>query len=174
MNRRLVSFTLAAVVVAGVAMAIVPQHAWSIARVLAVAVAVLAGAAVLAAVGAVTGRDPEITALDRTVGGTAPPLDPHGLRDARRALGRPARPGAVPPPVWDRLRTAALLALAERGLDIDNPRTRVHARRLLKPATWDLLTTPPAPGGTTDPAIVAAVTNRVLDELESLPTGART
>lgn len=173
MNRRVGSFTLAAVVVGAAAVAVVPQHAWSIARVVAVAVAVLAGAAVLAAVGAVTGRDPEVTALDRTPGGTVSPLDPHGLRDARRDMDRPRHDHTVPRPVWERLRVAATLSLTERGLDLDNPRTRLRARRLLSTTTWDLITTPPPAGGTTAPEAVASIVNRTLDELDALPSGAR-
>lgn len=173
MNRRIASFAIAAVAIAAAATAVFPQHAWSVVRVAAVAVAALAGAAVLAAVGAVTGRDPEVGALDRTPGRAAAPLDPHGLRDARRDLDRPRASGGIPRPVWERLRVAAVQALTERGLDLDNPRTRLHAPRALTPATWDLLATPPSTGGTADRAAVAAIVNRTLDELDALSTGAR-
>lgn len=168
MTRRLVAFALAAVAVAGIGTAVVPQHAWSIARVAAVAVVVLAGALVLSAVAALGSDDPEPTALDGRPPGRVTPLDPHGLRDARRDLHRDRNDGSVPRPVWVRLRRAAVGTLRDNGFDLEHPRTRIHARRVLSEKTWTMLASEPASGGSPDPESVAAAVHAVLDELERL------
>lgn len=107
MNRRIGTVLVAAVVIGGVLVAGLPQHAASIARVLATAVAVLTGTMVLRAVAPVVAREPMWTALDRRPRLGAPALDPHGLRDARRDLDRPAPAGSVPAAVAARLHAMA-------------------------------------------------------------------
>lgn len=174
MTRRLGSFALAAVVVAGVVTAVFPQHAWSIARVAAVAVAALSGAVALAAVGALSADDPEPTALDRSSAGRPAALEPHGLRDARRDLDRVRHPGGLPRSVQQRLRVAAQTRLNDVGVDIENRSMRPAVRRMLSTDTWELLSTPPRPGGTADPDAVAVIVHRTLDELDDLRTGAGT
>ena len=99
MNRRIALVALAAAVVSGVLVAVLPQHAVSIVRIGAATLTAVTAALVLTAVAPVVAREPATSALDqlRTLG--APPLDPHGLRDARRDLDRPTAPGSVPPAV---------------------------------------------------------------------------
>lgn len=174
MNRRLLSIVIATALLAGLAIAIVPQHALTIVRVGAVTVVAVAGALVLIAIAALGDADAPSTALDRPRTDGAPPLDPHGLRDARRDLDRPRVDGSIPTAVWERLIVATALRMQSLGIDIDSPRTRVEAQRRLRATTWNLLITPPLPGTVRDPAAVAAVVHRTLDELESLdqPTGA--
>lgn len=174
MNRRILSFSLAAACVAGIAVAVVPQHAWSIARVAAATVTTLAGATVLVAVGTFTRHDPEHGALDRPSTGEVPPLDPHGLRDARRDLDHPTAPGSVPPVVRERLQAAAMLRLQAAGVDVGSGRSRDEARHLVSPGTWSLLSRPPTPGDRRDAGNVAAIVNHTLDDLDAIlqPSGA--
>ena len=169
MNRRIGTFVLAAGVVGGIACAVVPQHAWTIARVLAAAVVVLVGGAILVAAGSVTGVDPERGRLDRPAPSTVAPLEPHGLRDARRMLDRPHAPGAVPREVWERLRDAARARLQTVGLDLDTPTDRRAARGMMSAETWKLLASPPPTGSVQNPRRVAALVHRTLDDLESVP-----
>ena len=158
MNRRIGAAVLAAAIVGGLGCLLLPQHAASIVRLAAVTVAVHAGGLVLRAVAPVVGREPERTALDHTPVSGAKPLDPHGLRDARRDLDRPAPPGALPAPVRERL-----LAI---HADRDGGRSRLPASLRS-----------PAPGtvrAQRDASAVATLVHRILDDLESPParTGA--
>lgn len=167
MNRRITASLLAAVVVGGSVTAAVPQHAASIGRVLAVAVVVVTGGLLLGAVGPFVARDPARTALDAVPRTGAPPLDPHGLRDARRDLDRPSQAGSLPRPVWERLIAASRLQLHAAGLDHEDP----HAAAWLEglPArTRRLLATPPPAGFDRDPAAAAAIVHRTLDDLTTL------
>lgn len=133
---------------AAIVTVVLPQHAAAIARVFAATVVVLTGVLVLRAVAPVAAREPVISALDRVPGPRTPVLDPHGLRDARRDLDRPAAAGSVPPVVRDRL----LVAADRRGMPLN-----LHA----------------STGSVRDPAAVARIVHRTLDALESAdPTGA--
>ena len=174
MNRRIASTAVAAVALFGVTIVIVPQHGWSAARVLAVAVAVVTGALVLLAIGPFVRREAPSTALDQRAVAGAPPLDPHGLRDARRDLARPSAPGSVPPDVWDRLVVAATMRLHHVGIDVDTPRGLDQMAAVLDPDVVALLATEPRRGAGRDPDEVAAIVHRTLDELDGLvrPTGA--
>ncbi len=138
---------MAAVVVGGFAVVLVPQHATSIVRLLAVTVAVVAGALVLAAVGPVVAREPIASALDHLPAVGATPLDPHGLRDARRDLDRPAAPGTVPPAVRDRLVDAL----------------GAHSR---SDVVLPLASATSSPKAVRDRARVAAIVHRILDDVE--------
>lgn len=165
MNRRIYSVALAAVVVGGVAAMVVPQHTVSIARVLATAVAAVAGGCLLAAVGPLVSREAPRTALDSMPRAGAPPLDPHGLRDARRDLGRPCARGSVPRPVWDRLVVRARMQLEEIGHDLDDPRSQDAVADRVPDRTIRLLGAPPPHGDHRDPAGAAALVHRTLDDL---------
>lgn len=165
MNRRIAASLLAAVVVAGVLTAVVPQHAASISRTLAVAVAVVTGGLLLAAAGPFVAREAPRTELDALPAGGARPLDPHGLRDARRDLDRPAPPGSVPVPVWERLAVASRMRLEAAGIDPDDA---ASVEACLRSETIRLLATPPGAGFDRDAAAAAAVVHRVLDELAVL------
>ena len=173
MNRRIAAAAAAGTVIAGTTAAIAPQHAFSAARVLAAAVAVVTGTLVLLAVAPVVRREVRPTDLDRRAGTGAPALDPHGLRDARRDLGRPAAAGAVPPAVWDRLVVAAALRLQGIGVDVETERGRAAIGEILSPSTAALLGAAPGRGSERDPQRVSSVVHRTLDELEQLarPTG---
>lgn len=174
MNRRITASSVAAVVLLGAVLVAVPQHGWSAARVLAASVVVVTGALVLLAIGPAVQREPPTGALDQVPTPGVPPLDPHGLRDARRDLGRPTSPASVPSDVWDRLVVAATLRLHEIGVDVTTQRGLDQLGRLLRPATAELLASVPPAGTGRDPARVAAVVHRTLDELDSLarPIGA--
>lgn len=156
MNRRIATVLAAAVVLAGAVMIVLPQHAATAARVSAATVAVLTGTLVLGAVAAIAGRAPVESALDHPPTTGVAPLDPHGLRDARRDLGRPGATGQLPPVVWDRL-------------------TRARPVGRLPDDVERLLAAPPGHGQHRDPAAVAAVVHRVLDSYErpAAPTGVR-
>lgn len=173
MNRRIAAAAAAGATIAGAAAALAPQHAFSAARVLAVAVAVVTGALVLLAVAPVVRREAHLTDLDRRTGSGAPALDPHGLRDARRDLGRPAASGAVPPEVWDRLVVAATLRLQGIGVDVETDRGRAAIGEVLSAPALTLLGAAPVRGSDRDPQRVSAVVHRTLDELDQLarPTG---
>lgn len=162
MNRRIHASLLAATVIGGALTSAVPQHAASIMRTLAVAVVVVTGALLLGAVGPFVARERPRTAVDALPTSGAPPLDPHGLRDARRDLDRPSRPGSLPAPVWDRLVVASRMRFHALGIDAGSVESG------LRPETWRLLSTPPAAGFDRDPATTAAVVHRTLDELAAL------
>lgn len=179
MNRRPLALTVAAAAVGGPAVALVPQHAASVASVGAATVVVVLAVSALVLVGPVVQREVPVTALDRADARGAALLDPGGLRDARRDLAQPAR-GPVPAAVWERLVVAAVLRLQRHGVDVDSAHSRPQGRALLSETTWTLLTTPPAstPGsGRARPDDVARVVHRTLDELDHLavaphgPTG---
>lgn len=157
MNRRIAAAALAAAIVGGLACLALPQHAASIIRLAAATVAVHTGGLVLVAVAPVVSREPERTALDHTPATGAPPLDPHGLRDARRDLDRPAAAGVLPAAVRDRL------------LEVYGTRTNDD-----RPVP-DVLRPAPTTGTVRrDPAAVARLVHRFLDDLDSTPvrTGA--
>ena len=168
MNRRIAASAAAATVLVGIALVVVPQHGWSAARVAAVAVAAVTGALVLLAVAPAVHRELPTSALDRRPTSGAPPLDPHGLRDARRDLGRAAAADAVPRPVWDRLVVAATMRLQQLGIDLETDRGRDDVTALLPPATTRLLHTVPRPGSEPAPRRVATLVHRTLDELDAL------
>ena len=110
---RIAPLVLAAVALAGVGVAVVPQHAGSILRLLA-ATAVACVALVLVAdlvradVEAGTPRTP--SPLDRPPGPPLRPMEPPGLAAARRALHRDA---GAPHPTRQQLVTAAHRVLDE-------------------------------------------------------------
>ncbi len=151
MNRRIGLAALAAMAVTGVVIVLLPQHAVSLVRIGATTVTVTSAGLVLAAVGPVVAREPETSALDQLPATGVPPLEPHGLRDARRDLDRPTAPGSVPAAVRRRL----LDALHARGVaDADLPQP---------------LTAVPPAGSGRDPAGVARVVNEILDTAEQGP-----
>lgn len=168
MNRQLRTSLVAATVLAGLVLVSVPQHAVTAFRVLTVAVVAITGALVLAAVGQVVRREPPRTALDRRPVAAVPPLDPRGLRDARRDLAQPAAPGSVPRAVWERLVLATSMRLQQLGVDVATARGRADVATWLRPDTTELVSAPPVAGTRRDPAAVAATVHRTLDELDSL------
>lgn len=173
-NRRILAHLLAAVAVGGSASALVPQHTLTISRVLAVAVVGLTGGLLLATVGRFVAAEPPRTSLDSLPRSGAPPLDPHGLRDARRDLDRPAAPGSLPAPVWERLSVAFRMHLHAQGVDPTSPAGVAAAGARLRPETWELLSASPASGFARDRAGAAAIVHRTLDDLVALdrPNGA--
>lgn len=168
MNRRIAAAAAGGTAIAGAAAALAPQHAFSGARVLTAAVAAVTGALVLLAVAPVVRREVRPTDLDRRAGTGAPALDPHGLRDARRDLGRASAAGAVPPEVWDRLVVAATLRLQGIGVDVETDRGRAAIGEVLTAPTATLLGAVPVRGSDRDPQRVASVVHRTLDELDQL------
>lgn len=170
MIRRLGPVALSAVAVAGAAVAVVPQHAASLAALAAATVVVVLALFLLVLAGPLVTTEPPATALDAPPPGHVPGLDPQGLRDARRDLAGRGQHGALPPAVWERLVVAAVLRLQRCGVDIDSPATRDQGRALLRPETWSLLVSPPRSGATSDPARVATTVHRTLDELDALAT----
>ena len=155
MNRRIAAVILAASAVGGLGCLLLPQHAASVVRLVAATVAAYTGGLVLLAVSPIVGREPDRTALDHTPATGADPLDPHGLRDARRDLDRPAAPGTLPPSVRARL------------LDVHAVRTdgRGDVPELLRGPS----AATPAPGRR-DPASAARLVHLVLDDLDSSPS----
>lgn len=178
MNRRLVAVATAALALAGGTIFVAPQHTVSVLRLFAGSVVVMAGALVLSAVAPYVAETPAETALDRTARRRVDTLDPHGLRDARRDLGRAAAPGGIPAEVWQRLRQLAELRAARAGLDPDviliaesDAPAPTRSRPRLSAATSTLLASPPATsptGRAADPTRIAAVVHRVLDDLDTL------
>lgn len=155
MNRRIAATTATAVLLWGIVAVLVPQHAVSAGRVVAAAVAVMTGALVLGAVGATAGRELPENELDLRPRSPLSPLDPHGLRDARRDLGRPHAAGSVPIAVWERL----VASLRDRDA--------------LDARTQRLLSARPPAGTQRDPAAVAAAVHRTLDAFDRLRPGDR-
>lgn len=141
MNRRLFAASLAAAALAGAGAALVPQHAASLVLLASGTVVVAAVFLLVLAGPLVTGERP-VSALDVVPGAGAAPLDPHGLRDARRDLAVRHVPGLLPPPVHDRLAAAGVLPASP----------------------------PPPPGTTVDRDAAAALVHRVLDGPDA-PTG---
>lgn len=164
MNRQLVSIGLAAAVVWGVAVALVPQHAVTALRVVLVAAVLVVGTSVLAAIGAVTRHERRRTPLDAAASGPAPSLDPQGLRDARRDLGRPHAEGRLPIPVWNQLQAVAALRTGT-----STRRGRAADRTPLSAESTALLRTRPPAGAARHPAAVATIVHDFLDDLERLP-----
>lgn len=145
MNRRIGLAGMAALAVAGVVIVLLPQHATSLLRLAAATVTAITAGLVLAAVGPVVAREPTTSALDQLPANAVPPLEPHGLRDARRDIDRPTAPGSVPPSVRRRL----VDVLHAGGVaDADLP--------------VELTAVPPAGSGR-DPQGVARIVNQVLD-----------
>jgi len=166
--RRLASVAAAAAAIAGAAAVVVPQHAASLASLAAGTVAVVAAIFLVVLAGPLVSAAPSGSTL--AVGGerAAPaPLDPQGLRDARRDLSSPAG-AALPAPVHRRLRAAAERRLAAHGVDLDDA---VRAPGLLGATTWRQLAEPAAPRTGTDRAAVASATARILDDLDRLAPG---
>lgn len=148
MNRRIAVAALAGAVVSGLVVVVLPQHATSIVRVGASTVTAIAAALVIAAVAPVVAREPTTSALDHVPTPGASPLDPQGLRDARRDIDRPTAPGSVPSAVRRRL----VEALRVRGL----PDERLPA----------ILTDEPRPGSGRDAPAVSQLVNEILDAAE--------
>lgn len=174
MNRRILASVCGVACVGGVLVLVVPQHALSIGRLGATTAAVMVGALVLGAVGPFVSRPVPTTGLDVEQSAGATPLDPHGLRDARRDLDLPAAPGRPPTAVRDRLVLAATMRLQAVGVDLDDPRSRPRAEEHLAAETWRVLTEPAPSGSVRASRPSATLTERILDELDALdrPTGA--
>lgn len=166
MSHRLVSVAVAALAVAGAGAAVFPQHVATLAVLATATVAVVAAGFLLVLAGALLSARPAPwsgTSLLSTV----PPLDPHGLRDARRDLAA-RRDGTIPPAVHHRLRVAADRRLAGLGLSLDDP----GARHLLRGTTLDVLVRPPGVAEVAgDPAAAAVAAHRLLDDLDRLLPG---
>lgn len=107
MIRRVGSTVVAAVAVAGLASVIVPQHAASLAALAAATVAAVTAALVLVATGPLVAARPPAWPGLRPDTRAAPPLDPQGLRDARRAVAAHVRAGADPCDLLDPARSTA-------------------------------------------------------------------
>lgn len=137
MIRRLGSAALGSIALAGAVAAAVPQHAASLALLAAGTLVVVAAAFVLLLAGPLVMGERPHTALDVSPAPGAPPLEPHGLRAARRDLEAPIGVGSLPPAVRDRLAAAgldptlawatggtagAVAALVNRVLDDPTPR----------------------------------------------------
>ncbi|HEX4901503.1 MAG TPA: hypothetical protein VFV42_01750 [Acidimicrobiales bacterium] len=88
MIRRIGAVAVAASVVAGLGTVIVPQHAASLAAVAAATVAVVAATFLLVVAGPLVAAPPPAWPGAGGRAGTPPPLDPQGLRDARREVAR--------------------------------------------------------------------------------------
>jgi hypothetical protein len=165
--RRLASAAAAAAALAGAGAAIFPQHVASVAVLAAATVAVVAAAFLLVLAGPVVSARPEPWPRSSAPAHIAPPLDPHGLRDARRDLAA-RRDGMLPPAVRRRLQAAADRRLAHLGTTLDDGRVS----GLLSAATVEQLTTGPgAPTGPGDATAVAAIAHRLLDDLDRLLPG---
>lgn len=142
MNRRLLSASIAAAALTGVGMAVVPQHAASLVLLASGTVVVVAAVFLLVLAGPLVTAERPVSALDVVPGVGAAPLDPHGLRDARRDLAVRHAPGSLPLPVHDRLAAAGALPASP----------------------------PPLPGTTVDRVSTAALVHQVLDGPDA-PTG---
>lgn len=145
MNRRIGLAAMAALAMAGLVIVLIPQHATSVLRLAAATVTAITAGLVLAAVGPVVAREPTTSALDQLPATVVPPLEPHGLRDARRDIDRPTAPGSVPPSVRRRL------------VDV------LHARGVSDADLPVQLTAVPPAGSGRDPEGVARIVNQVLD-----------
>lgn len=139
MIRRLGSAALAAVALAGMVAVVVPQHAASLVLLSAGTLVVVAAAFLLVLAGPLVTADRPTTALDVEPAAGVPPLEPQGLRDARRDLATWATPGSLPAPVRRRLLAA--------GVDL--------------PSFDDA---DASTGPTSDAAAVAVLVDRLLDE----------
>ncbi len=176
LDRRLATMAVAAVLVGAVVALLAPQHAATLVALAAGTTVVVGAALALLLVAPLAAAARPASALDHPPGPGAEALEPAGLRDARRDLGRSGGTGPVPEPVRQRLAVAAQLHLVRVGLDLDG-RTRAGtpratARGMLRATTYDLLTGAgtPGPRAATAPtaATAAAAVHRTLDELEAL------
>lgn len=179
-----VSIVLGAVAAAGVAMAVVPQHALSIVRVLIAATAVTA---LVWAVAEVLGRverspDPELvrspfdTTTQRRRFHRDRPADLDRVRGELHASTVRADVAPLSPLAARRLRAIADVVLGRDGLDIDDPAHADAVRSRLSPQALATITADRStrrPGGApahprrqASPAEVAATVHAVLDELE--------
>jgi len=91
--RRVASTAVAAAAAAGLVTAVVPQHAASLAVLAAATVAAVTAVLLLAVTGPLVAARPPAWPVGAERRG-APPLDPQGLRDARRAVAAHVRAGA--------------------------------------------------------------------------------
>lgn len=170
----------AQVAIVGGLLIAVPQHTASIVRLGLAAVAASAAAVTAKRTFATMPGEPARTSpLDRTAQPPVPALDPPGLATARRAITGATVVRADTPPLstdaWQRLVMSALVTLHGRGIDIDNPRTRDAARRLLSGDAWRTITAPvphhlsrDLPTRPGDGAEIAATVHTLLDELDRL------
>jgi len=116
---RCAPLALGAIALAGVAVAVVPQHAASIARLLAATI--VACAALVAAVELlradldVAGATTPPSALDRPPAAPMRPMEPPGLAAARRSLHQRATPPGALRPTPEEVAAAARLVLDELG-----------------------------------------------------------
>lgn len=116
---RFVPLAVGAVAVAGLALAVVPQHAASVARLLA---ATLVGCGALVAVVELfradldgAGATTAPSALDRPAAPPVRPMEAPGLGAARRALHQRATPAGALRPTPDDVAAAARRVLDELG-----------------------------------------------------------
>lgn len=136
MNRRLRAAAVAAAALASATATVLPQHAASLVLLAAGTVVVVAAAFLLVLAGPLVAAPRPATALDVAPGAGAPPLDPQGLRDARRDLASRHAPGSLPAPVHDRLVAAGVLPAPDGS---------------------------PPPGTAVDAATASALVHRLLD-----------
>jgi hypothetical protein len=169
-SRRLWSAAAAAAAVAGVATAVVPQHAASLASLAVATVAVVAALFLLVLTGPFVTARPAVAFGGVTERGAPAPLDPQGLRDARRALSARGD-GALPAAVQRRLAAAAERRLAALGVDLDDPE---RGPAVLGRASWRRLVAPPATGAASDPVSAAATAAAILDDLDRIGPGGTT
>lgn len=164
----------AAVAIGGVLVAVLPQHAMSIAGLVIVAIAAAAGLYALVVnappawwrspfdVFHRAGRRTEADDIDRI----------RSRLSGRRQ--RIARDTALPPGTLRLLQPLIRIALEREGVETSDESAIAAARSLVSPLTWAVLTTEPMarPGwiGTVRPAArrTADVVNRVLDDLDRL------
>lgn len=97
MIRRVGSVAVGAAATAGTAVALVPQHAASLAVLATATVAVVVAGFVLVLAGPLVAARPPAWPGRGSPPGAPPPLDPQGLRDARRAVARGAGPAPTNP-----------------------------------------------------------------------------
>jgi hypothetical protein len=93
-TRRLMSVVLAASGLAGTGVVAFPEHAASIASLAVATVAVVTAGFLLVVVGALACTRPEPWPATEPGGRTVTPLDPQGLRDARRVVASRLAAGA--------------------------------------------------------------------------------
>lgn len=182
------SVAAGALVVAGVAMAAVPQHAVSIARVLLVAVAVGAVAeAVAALLGTVEARQPDLTAPPSPFETTDRPArfvrdQPASLSRVRGEIGHGvvrADLAALSSLPAQRLRTIAAVTLEREGIDMADPAHADALQARLSSQAVAAITAdrtlrrrpgqPVHPRRSASAEEVAATIHAVLDELDRPP-----
>lgn len=181
-----VSVVLGAIAAAGVAMAVVPQHALSIVRVLIAATAVIvlvwAAAEALARVERVPDpdlvRSPFDTTIQRRRFHRDRPADLDRVRGELHAGTVRADVAPLSPLAARRLLSIANVALGRLGLDLDDPAHADAVRARLSPRVLATITADRSarrhgggyahPRRPASPAEVAATVHTVLDELEQL------